>query len=306
MKIKRKRDGVVLSVVTPAFNESQNLPVLYERLKKSLAKLRLSWEWIVIDDHSSDETYHVMEKITRKDQRVNVIRFSRNSGSHLGLFCGLRKARGKCAVGMAADLQDPPETIGQLVEKWRNGVQITWAVRAKREGVDPISLFLSHLYYFIIRYGVGLKQVPPTGADYFLLDRVVLDNLAKFQVKNASILLLLSSLPYRQDFITCDKEPRIHGRSGWNLRKKFKLFFDSLIMFSKAPIYWLLGAGLVLLTGGMLPLMVPRNYFGGEWRWAAYGSVFLGLLLLCPGIYWLKVLSLDHPGPAYKVEKSTF
>ncbi len=251
---------IKVSVVTPAFNEAQNLPLLYRRLKKSLDQLRLSWEWIVVDDHSEDETYRVMESIARNDKRVKVLRFERNSGSHLALACALREAKGACAVGMAADLQDPPETIGELYGKWKDGAKVVWAVRGAREGESFSTVFFARLYYFIVRYGVGLKQVPPTGADFFLLDKVVLKRLAQSQVRNASILLLICSFGYRQDFVTYSKRERVYGKSGWSLRKKFKLFFDSVTMFSKAPIYWALGAGVILLGfGGWMAGDQSRN-----------------------------------------------
>ena len=126
-KPKAKSPGKIqISVITPAYNEAQNLPLLYKRLQKALGNLRLNWEWIVVDDHSADGTYEVMEKISREDKRVKVLRFAQNSGSHLALACALREAKGRCAVGMAADLQDPPEAVGKLYEKWKVGAQVVW------------------------------------------------------------------------------------------------------------------------------------------------------------------------------------
>lgn len=293
----------LLSVVTPAFNESANLPILYRRLEKSLGQFRQGWEWIVVDDHSADDTYEVVERIARKDKRVKAVRFAKNSGSHLALACGLRLAKGKGAIGMAADLQDPPETLTRLIEKWKKGTPVVWAVRDKREGVDPLSLFLSRAYYFIVRYGLGLKQVPPSGADFFLLDRAVLEALSTARLKNASLLLLISSLPFRQDFIVCDKEPRIHGKSGWNLRKKLKLFFDSVTMFSKAPIYWLLGAGAVF---GGISFGFFRNPIVENGDWFAWGFLFLSVPFLLGGIYWIWVLRASTDLTPYSIEKNTF
>lgn len=302
-KLAKKSNGFLLSVVTPAFNESANLPILYRRLEKSLRQLHQKWEWIVVDDHSADDTYGVVEKIARKDKKVRVVRFAQNSGSHLALACGLRMAKGKGAIGMAADLQDPPETLGRLIEKWKKGTPIVWAVRASREGVDFFSLFLSRAYYFIVRYGVGLRQVPPTGADFFLLDREVLKALSRARVKNASLLLLICSLPFRQDFIICDKEPRIHGKSGWNLRKKLKLFFDSVTMFSKAPIYWLLGIGATFLAAGFGFFLAQ----GVEtMNWLPLSCFFLGTPLLLGGIYWFWVLGASTGAVPYSIEKRNF
>jgi dolichol-phosphate mannosyltransferase len=301
VRTPRAKGKTLLSVVTPAYNESRNLPLLYRGLKKNLEKLRLSWEWIVVDDHSADGTYGIVEKIARRDQRVKILRFAKNSGSHLALACGFREAKGQCAVGMAADLQDPPETIGKLVEKWRKGAQVIWAVRGKREGENFSTLLFSRIYYFVVRYVVGIKQVPPTGADYFLLDRKVLEALAAANVKNASLLLLIGSLPFRQDFILYAKKQRFFGKSGWNLRKKIKLFLVSISMFSKAPVYWMIGIGCGMgITGLWLAL--------GKWNdifFPILGVLFSvpALALLGTGIFLLKRPKDTSSAPLFLIEK---
>jgi glycosyltransferase involved in cell wall biosynthesis len=297
----RNPKTVQVSVVTPAFNEAQNLPLLYNRLKKSLDRLHLRWEWVVVDDHSADDTYRVMESITRKDKRVRVLRFAKNSGSHLALACALRETKGRCGIGMAADLQDPPETIGELYARWKDGAKVVWAVRGAREGESFSTVLFARLYYFIIRYGVGLKQIPPTGADFFLLDRIVLDRLARSQVKNASILLLICSFGYRQDFITYSKRPRAFGKSGWSLRKKLKLFFDSVTMFSKAPVIWVAAVGMVLgLFGGW----VVSNRSMGIALWTkGYFPLALGCILVGTGVGLLKRLNGSFSESPFRVEK---
>lgn len=303
MKHRKNSKSFLLSIVTPAFNEAKNIPLLYARLKKAMDRLRVKWEWVVVDDHSADETYGALEKIGRKDRRVKALRFARNSGSHLALACALREVRGDCAAGMAADMQDPPETIGELLAKWKEGAQVVWAVREKREGEKFSTILFARIYYFIVRYGVGLRQIPPSGADFFLLDREVLKTLSRARIKNASLLLLICSLPFRQDYITYVKKERAHGKSGWNLRKKFKLFFDSVTMFSKAPLYWLGGAGLAFLGFG---IWVWAGQAGRYSFWWGAGSNFLGLLLWSASFYWFWVLNASPQSPAYVIEKKTF
>jgi len=124
----------LLSIVTPAYNEVRNLPVLYERLGQALAGLNVAWEWIVVDDHSGDDTFAVVASIAQCDSRVRAIRLARNLGSHTAIACGLHHAAGDCAVILAADLQDPPETLPALLDRWRAGAQGVWAVGARREG----------------------------------------------------------------------------------------------------------------------------------------------------------------------------
>lgn len=298
------RSAVLLSVVTPAYNESKNLPLLYARLKKSLEKLKVSWEWIVVDDHSADDTFDVMAHIARKDKRVRALRFQENRGSHLALGFALREARGKCAIGIAADLQDPPETIGELLKKWKDGASVVWAVREKREGESFTTVLFARLYYFIVRHLVGLKQVPPSGADFFLLDRSILKRLAQARLRNASLLLLICSFGGRQDQILYTKKARAFGRSGWSLQKKLKLFFDSVTMFTRAPIYWMLCLGVLFLLLGMLPGLGPC-FRSDLWFLVPLGYL-PGLALLLLGLYflWKRTLFIEE-GPLWTVEKRT-
>jgi len=302
---KSKSEEVILSIVTPAFNEEKNLPLLYVRLKKSLDQLGVSWEWVVVDDHSVDGTYKTLEKLATKDKRVRGIRFTKNLGSHLALVCGFKAARGRSAVCMAADLQDPPELIGQLVSKWKEGYQIVWAVRAKREGESFGTQFFSRLYYFIVRYVVGFKQIPPAGADFLLLDRLVLNTLAKAKIRNASLFLLISSFPFKQGFINYVKQERAYGQSGWSFKKKLKLFFDSITMFSKAPIYWTLGMGMVCLAGALV-------FFSRDI--VTQGSFYLGMFFVLAVFFMIGVgaallrrldETLQTETAAYVIEKRT-
>src|SRR5262245_30882652 len=138
----------MLSIIVPAYNEAQNLPVLYSRLCQTLQSLNIHWEWIVVDDHSSDDTFSVISTIAGRDPHVQAIRLSRNYGSHTALSCGLNHAKGDCAVVLAADLQDPPETIPKLMGQWHKGAQVVWAARNHREGEKLSTLALARLFYF--------------------------------------------------------------------------------------------------------------------------------------------------------------
>jgi dolichol-phosphate mannosyltransferase len=306
---KKKRDRTVrlqgtkvqISIVTPAFNEAQNLPLLYERLSKALSRLALSWEWIVVDDHSQDRTFEVMKTIARKDKRVRVLRFAENRGSHLALACSLREAKGVCAIGMAADLQDPPETIGVLYKKWKDGAKVVWAVREAREGESFSTILFARIYYFIVRHVVGLKQVPPSGADFFLLDREILTKLSQAKLRNASILLLICSFDGRQDQILYTKKARLHGKSGWNLRKKVRLFLDSVTMFTLAPLYWLLGLGLGSASLGWF--LLQKAYLDPACFFIAAIALLGGAALVVGDIYFFYRVLAPKQGPLWAVEK---
>jgi glycosyltransferase involved in cell wall biosynthesis len=172
-----RESEVALSVITPAYNEADNLPQLYQRLKNVLSSTELIWEWIIVDDHSTDNTFSQIKALRDSDSRIKGWRFARNSGSHVAIFCGLEHAKGKCAVVLAADLQDPPESIPMLLNEWKQGSRVVWAARANRMGVRKRDLLFSKLFFFMMRNIIGIKNMPASGADFFLIDKKVIRSL---------------------------------------------------------------------------------------------------------------------------------
>ena len=236
----------MLSIVTPAFNEASNLEALYARLVRFFEQAGGDWEWIVVDDHSRDDTFGVVERLSLVDSRVRGFRLARNSGSHVAITCGLHHAQGDAAVMMAADLQDPPETIEALVAAWRTGAQIVWA--ARRSAPSALSSF----YYTVMRRFVGMAEMPAHGADFFLVDRVVLDAFRQFPERNVSVLALITWLGFRQAYVGYDKQPRASGGSGWTLERRIRLLVDSVTAFSDLPIRLCGYAGALLLACGLV------------------------------------------------------
>src|SRR5262245_49140884 len=225
-----------LSVIIPCFNEEQNLPIIYERVRAVLDAQELSWELIAVDDHSSDRTFEVGSQLARADARVRVVRLARNIGSHTAIMCGLDHALGTAAGMMAADLQDPPEVILELLERWRDGDQVVWAIRAARKGVGTVDSAFSRVFHALSARIIGHEELAAHGADLFLVDRVAIDTLAQHREANLSLFSLLGWLGFRQGAVSYVKEERQHGRSGWTLQKKLKLFVDSITAFSYFPI----------------------------------------------------------------------
>jgi glycosyltransferase involved in cell wall biosynthesis len=239
----------LISLISPAFNESANLGALYERLAAAMAAVGVDWEWIVVDDHSRDNTFDVLRALTARDPRVRGVRLARNSGSHVAITCGLHLAKGDAAIMLAADLQDPPETIRAMLERWRAGAEVVWATRRERPGDRTHSGFAA-VYYWIMRRVVGMKEMPERGADFFLIGKPVLDAFRQFRERNVSVLALITWIGFRQETIEYDKQPRTAGRSGWTLARKVKLVVDSIVSFTDLPIRlcWYGGAALLALA----------------------------------------------------------
>jgi dolichol-phosphate mannosyltransferase len=305
---------VLLSIVTPGYNEAANLPLLYERLCRALDALDLDWEWIVVDDHSADGTFAVVQDIARRDARVRGIRLARNFGSHAGLTCGLHHARGHGAVVMAADLQDPPETVPALVAQWRQGAQVVWAARARREGESVLTLCSARLYYAVMRHVAGFKDMPANGADFFLIDRRVMDAFRQFPENNVSILALITWMGFRQTTVAYTKQARQHGRSGWTMRKKLKLLVDSVTSFSYLPIRLMSYLGCIIaLLGFLYTLVIVGNGLAGRTPtgWATLTALVLvlgGIQMLMLGLlgeYVWRTLDESRRRPRYLIEETT-
>jgi len=270
----------VISLITPAFNEGSNLPMLHERLTAVFRQL--DWEWIIVDDHSHDNTFEVIERLVAIDPRVRGIRLAYNSGSHLAFTCGLRHASGEVAALMVADLQDPPELLIQMLERWRSGVQVVWAVRRHQPGDGSGT----QLYYWIMRNLVGMNDMPATGADFFLVDRVVIDAFLAAADRHVSIFALMMWLGFRREFIQYDKQPRTRGRSGWTLAKKLKLVVDSIVGFSDFPIWWLTYAGVAALVAALVPAVVAVVAYSG------LNAALLLLAALVIGLFGCHLIAL--------------
>jgi polyisoprenyl-phosphate glycosyltransferase len=274
----------VISLITPAFNEGSNLPMLHERLTSVFRQL--DWEWIIVDDHSRDNTFEVIERLVAMDPRVRGIRLAYNSGSHLAFTCGLRHASGEVAALMVADLQDPPELLIQMLERWRIGVQVVWAVRRHQPGDGSGT----QLYYWIMRNLVGMTDMPATGADFFLVDRVVIDAFLAAADRHVSIFALMMWLGFRREFIQYDKQPRTRGRSGWTLAKKLKLVVDSIVGFSDFPIWWLTYAGVAALVVALVPAVVAVVAYSGQ------NAALLLLAALVIGLFGCHLIALGILG----------
>jgi polyisoprenyl-phosphate glycosyltransferase len=299
---------MMISILTPAFNESVNLETLHARLTQTMAQLGEEWEWLLIDDHSRDDTFAVVQRLALMDPHVRGIRLARNRGSHVAITCGLHHVRGDAAVMMASDLQDPPETLRALLQKWRSGAQVVWATRREQPGDQTHAGFAS-IYYWIMRNVVGMKEIPARGADFFLIDRVVIDAFRRCDEQHVSVFALITWLGFRQEYIEYDKQPRAAGRSGWTIARKIKLVVDSITAFSDAPITacWLIGAALMAL--GLLMVLVGLVVF--ESLQAAV-VVLLGAMAGCTGLvlcalamlgeYVWRALDQSRRRPLYLIE----
>ncbi|MBI5281974.1 MAG: glycosyltransferase family 2 protein [Candidatus Solibacter usitatus] len=297
----------MISIVTPSFQEARSLPLLYSRLSEALKGL--DWEWIAVDDHSNDGSFAALRELAAADPRVRGVRLARRSGSHAAITCGLERARGEAAVVMAADLEDPPEAVLELVEAWRQGAQVVWA-----ECSGPAKPVSSRLYHRLVRRLAGIGEMPASGSDFFLLDRGVMDAFARFGEGNTSVFALVAWMGFRQARVRCEKQPRVTGRSGWTRRAKLKLLADSVTAFSLLPVRAMSVAGfLAAVSGFAYAALVAANYFAGKppqgWSSLMVAVLVMGglqmLMLGVLGEYIWRALEESRRRPRYLVEEET-
>lgn len=304
----------VVTIITPAYNEAKNLPLLCERLKTVMADLKISWEWFIMDDHSSDGTYQVITDLKKTTPEIKGVRFSRNFGSHPACFCALQNAKGQCAIVIAADLQDPPEAIAELLKVWKEGSQVVWAVRRSRPGEKTANVGFSKLYYFMMRKFVGIKEMPPNGADFFLLDQVVVRAIQAFREGNVNIMALITWMGFKQGQILYDKRVREHGKSGWNFERKLKLVVDSVTSFTYLPLRLMIYVGgIVAVSGFIYAGFALENAFRGNpppgWTSLTIFVLVIGgiqmLMMGTLGEYLWRALDESRRRPRYLIESTT-
>jgi len=307
--------GPELSIVIPVYNEEAVLPALISRLRAFTERLTpLVAEIILVDDHSSDRSLELLKDACRDDSRFRYARLAKNSGSHVAIMAGFAQARGECSVFLAADLQDPPELILQMLDLWRAGHHVVWAIREERQGISRTDLFMANTFYRLLNL-LGEVNLPPRGSDFALLDRKVVDALLKSAGSNPSIGGEIARLGFSSAQITYTKEKRAAGDSKWTLKSKLKAFADAFVSFSYAPLRAMSYLGMLFSLLGFayalvvifLRLMTRAPVQG----WASLIVVVLvlgGVQMMMLGIlgeYLWRTLEAARHRPIYFLEDSS-
>jgi polyisoprenyl-phosphate glycosyltransferase len=307
--------GPELSIVIPVFNEEAVLPALWERLCAFADGLSpLATEIILVDDHSCDRSPELLREFCQRDSRFRYARLAKNSGSHVAILAGLAQARGACAVFLAADLQDPPELILQMLDLWRAGHHVVWAVREERQGVSRIDLFLANLFYRLLNL-LGEVNLPPRGSDFALLDRKAIDALLQSAGSDPSIGGEIARLGFSATQIVYTKERRAAGASKWTLKKKLKAFADAFVSFSYAPLramsYLGMACSLLGFAYALLVIVVRLRTRTPVQGWASLIIVVLvlgGVQMMMLGVlgeYLWRTLEAARHRPTYFFEETS-
>jgi dolichol-phosphate mannosyltransferase len=235
----------IYSIVIPILNEAETLPELERRLVALFERLDGSSEAILVDDGSTDASFDLLEVMNARDSRFRVIRLSRNFGHQIAITAGLDAAAGDAVVVMDGDLQDPPEVVLEMVERWRQGFDVVYAVRKERHGEPRGRRLRARLFYRLLRR-LSDTQIPVDVGDFRLVDRRALEAFRSMRETNRYVRGMFSWVGFRQTSVEFVREERHAGRTKYPLRKLAKLGADGLLSFSNAPLRLALQLGFVI------------------------------------------------------------
>lgn len=226
---------IELSIVVPLYNEEPNIDYLLERLTSALNRFGLNYEIICVNDGSRDRTLERLVEHHLLNRTIKVINLSRNFGKEVALTAGLDAARGLAVVPIDADLQDPPELIESLVEKWREGYDVVYATRRSRQGESWLKRLTAHLFYRSISR-MSHVSIPTNTGDFRLLDRRVIDALKQMPERTRFMKGLFAWVGFKQTAILYDRPQRYKGTTKWNYWKLWNLAVDGITSFSFLPL----------------------------------------------------------------------
>jgi len=242
----------LISVVVPAYNELDNLPELYRQLAAVFEDLSARLELLIVDDASTDGTLDWLRRISQEDSRVRFVSFSRNFGHQAGVTAGLQHATGDAVVVMDADLQDPPQILPLMLERWREGYQVIMGRRAQRD-VDPLTKRLFAWMYYRVLAQLSQTKIPLDGGDFCFMDRTVVDTLNRLPERNRYVRGLRAWVGFRHTDVPFDRQQRFGGEPKYNFVKSLTLAIDGLVAFSHSPLRFATYTG---LATGVLALLM--------------------------------------------------
>jgi polyisoprenyl-phosphate glycosyltransferase len=253
--VERRDPPGLLSVVVPLYDEEASIDELYQRLCAELAALPCAAELVFVDDGSHDRTYPILAGLVQRDQRVRVVRLSRNFGHQRALTAGLDAARGDAVVTMDGDLQHPPELIGKLVDTWRDGYEVVHAIREERVGDGWAKRTGSDLFYrFLGR--ISDTDVRRDAADFRLIDREVVDTLCGMRETRRYIRGMVSWVGFSQADVTYRPAERFAGSSKYSFRRMASFAVDGVLSFSTAPLRVAMHLGFLVSALAFLSVIV--------------------------------------------------
>jgi polyisoprenyl-phosphate glycosyltransferase len=281
------RQPTLLSIAAPMHDEEGIARQFHARVVAAAGDV--PFELVIVDDGSRDGTPQILAEIAAADERVKVVTLSRNFGHQAALTAALEHAGGDVVVMLDGDLQDPPEVIPEMLERWREGADVVYAVRSERQGETAFKRTTASWFYRLFRSLADIDLTPESG-DFRLMDRRPLDALLAMQERNRFLRGMSVWVGYTQTAVTFQREARTTGRTKYTLRRMLRFSFDAITSFSYRPLQFatLLGFAFSALAFLLIPLTIVARYTNIYERGVPTTIVIVSLLggiqLICVGI----------------------
>ena len=308
----RPLSGALVSLVVPVYNEEEVIGTFYERASGALGALAgYDWEIVFVDDGSRDSSYDKLAAFAARDPHVRVLKFSRNFGHQIAISAGIDHARGDCVVVIDSDLQDPPETIGLMVEEWRKGSDVVYGVRSDRAGETRMKLATASMFYKLLGRVTNI-HIPANVGDFRLMSRRVVDQLKTLREKDRFVRGLVSWVGFKQTGVVYSRDARYAGETKYPFRKMLKFSFDGITSFSTVPLKlatWMGSVTAILAVLYLLSVFVQKllGYTVEGWATIMVAMLFIGSVqLICLGIlgeYLGRIFNEVKPRPMYVIEE---
>ncbi len=299
-----------LSVVIPVLNEQQVLPELHRRLHKALENTGADFEVIFVDDGSTDKTPDLLDQIHSQHPRFKYIRFSRNFGHQAAITAGLEHSGGDVTCIMDADLQDPPEILADLLEKWEQGYDVIYAVRRRRKE-SWIKVALYHLFYRVLSR-LSAVPMPMDAGDFCLISRAALTQLNALPEKERFVRGLRAWVGFDQVGVQYERDARKAGRPKYTMISLLRLALSGIVSFSHKPLIYVVMMGLLVSAAAFVYgsyLVLLRIFLGGQIT--GFASLMSGILFLSGiqlislgviGVYVSKIFTEVKSRPTYVIK----
>lgn len=281
----------ILSVVVPCFNEEEVISETFKRLNSFCQELRgLDIEIIFIDDGSKDKTRELLKKYAAEDDRIKVICFARNFGHQIAVTAGIDAAVGDAVVLIDADLQDPPEVIHQMIDKWKDGYDVVYGTRTERPGESAFKLATARGFYRLLNK-LSDVPIPLDTGDFRLMSRAVVDTLRAMPERDRFVRGMVSWVGFKQTALPYKRAERFAGQSKYPLRKMLRFATDGILSFSTKPLQMSVGVGMISAVIALMGIAYALflRVFTSTWveGWTALMIAVLfigGVQLVCIGI----------------------
>ncbi|MCI8833391.1 MAG: glycosyltransferase family 2 protein [Clostridia bacterium] len=246
----------LVTILIPAYNEEEALPILYERLVKLMDSLpQYNFELLFVNDGSRDKTLDILKEMRKSDSRVCYVNLSRNYGKEVAMIAGFDYVNGDCMINIDADLQDPPELIPEMLKYWEEGYDDVYAKRKSRKGESIFKKLTSWGYYRVLQSMTNIQIQTDTG-DFRLLDRRCVEAIRQMRESQRYTKGLYSWIGYKKKEILYDRDARVAGKTKWNYRQLANLSIDGITSFTTSPLRWAAIIGMLVSLCGFIYMII--------------------------------------------------